>query len=87
MSWSTTGCTSGKVPSKLPLEYIYKTDETDQPKNFEPPNPNPLNLMGDLCLIFGVLGNFPGFLAVFQVSGRGINKIPVRTLNNLTSFA
>ena len=56
--------------------YIKKTDETHQPKIFEPPNPNPLHLMGDLCLILGFLDNFPGFMAVLQVLGRGNKQNP-----------
>ena len=28
-------------------------------KILNPPNPNPLHLMGDHCLILGFLGNFP----------------------------
>ena len=43
-------------------------------KNFEPSYPNPLNLMGDLCLMLGFLGNFSGFLAIFQVLGRKDKK-------------
>ena len=34
-------------------------------KILNPPNPNPLHLMGDHCLILGFLGNFRGFFGKF----------------------
>ena len=53
-----------------------KTDETHQPKHFEPPNPNPLHLMRDLCLILGFLSNFPGFFGNFPAFREGDKQNP-----------